>query len=462
MQLMPITDSMFLLMESREHPMHVGGLQLFDLPPGAGPGFVSDLYQELLQHTELRSLFRKRPADPVSSFGQLWWQDDDEVDLEYHVRLTALPSPNKIRQLLELTSRLHSGLLDRHRPLWEFYLIEGVEGNRFAAYTKVHHALVDGVAATRLLSGFLSEDAEATCQPFWAKRPPRRDAPTAVQRVQSTVDNVFSQVKSVAKVVGEMATGTPALAKVTAQAVRGSERFPIPGPKTMLNGPITGARRFAAQSWDMDRVKKAAAEGGASLNDVVLAMCSGALRRYLLDQDALPDQPLIACVPVGLALRGGGDTTGEGGNAVGAVLCNLATHEDDPQRRLAVISNSMRQNKEQLAEHTKVQIQTLAAVIMGTPALLAMVPGAADTLRPVYNLVISNVPGPKRPLYLNGARLRGSYPVSIPTEGQALNITVVSYAGSLEFGLIGCRRRVPHLQRLLGYLEDSLAELEAA
>ncbi|MGH3748172.1 MAG: wax ester/triacylglycerol synthase domain-containing protein, partial [Micromonosporaceae bacterium] len=158
MGLMPITDSMFLLGESREHPLHVGGLQLYQLPEGAGPDYVSEQHRALLAETDLLPLFRRRPGRALSSLGQWTWADDPHLDLEYHIRNSALPTPGRVRELLELTSRMHGTLLDRHRPLWEFHLIEGLQGGRFATYTKVHHSLLDGVAALRLMQQALSED----------------------------------------------------------------------------------------------------------------------------------------------------------------------------------------------------------------------------------------------------------------------------------------------------------------
>lgn len=261
--------------------------------------------------------------------------------------------------------------------------------------------------------------------------------------------------------IRDLAGLAPSVAKLAEGAVRGqSDGVPIPAPRTMFNTSITGGRRFAAQSWDIGRIKQAGAASGATVNDTVLAMCSGALRRYLVEQGELPDKPLVAAVPVGLALRAPSGT-GEGGNAVGAVLCNLATDIEDPRRRLAAIRASMHTAKERMAGQSAVQLQAMSGLLMGGPGLLSVIPGAADVAPQLFNVIISNVPGSRKPLYWNGARMTGTYPVSIAYEGQALNITVTSYAGNLEVGLIGCRRRVPHLQRLLVYLEESLAELEA-
>jgi len=225
----------------------------------------------------------------------------------------------------------------------------------------------------------------------------------------------------------------------------------------MLNVPVGGARRCAAQSWPLDRVKTVKAAAGVSLNDVVLAMCAGALRAYLDDADALPDTPLVAMVPV--SLRNDGDSVG--GNMVGAVLCNLGTHFDDPAQRLQAIHSSMRENKNVMSQLPRAQAMALSMLLL-SPAVVNSVPGFAKVTPPPFNVCISNVPGARDPLYCNGARLDGNYPMSIALNGQALNITLTSSADSLDFGLVGCRRSVPHLQRVLGHLETSLKDLERA
>ncbi|MGH3760443.1 WS/DGAT/MGAT family O-acyltransferase [Actinophytocola sp.] len=456
---MPVTDSMFLLAESREHPMHVGGLQLFELPDGAGPDYVSDFHRELLGLADVRPLFRRRPRGPVGTVGQFAWANDDQLDIEYHVRHSGLPRPGRVRELLELVSRLHGTLLDRHRPMWEFTVIEGLQGNRFATYSKIHHALLDGVSALRLLQSSLSEDpAELGVRPPWSPRvrtnvfdKPRRSADgdpfTAAGRL----------VKDVAGLGG-------AAAKVVNEAVREqSATLAFQAPKSLFNVPITGARRFAAQGWPLERIKAVGGAAGATMNDVMLAMCAGALRRYLLDLGALPDRPLVAAVPMSLRARSGGFAAegSLGGNAIGLILCNLATDEADAAVRLATIHDSMLKGKAVYHGMSRLQITALSAIPL-IPLAIGTVPGLTTLTPPGFNVLISNVPGPRAPLYWNGARMQGVYPLSIPYEGQALNITVTSYADNLEFGLTGCRRTVPHLQRLLALLEESLQDLEKA
>jgi WS/DGAT/MGAT family acyltransferase len=459
---MPVTDSMFLLAESREHPMHVGGLQLFQPPADAGPDHLSDLYHRLLKTDEVRPLFRRRPRGPVSSIGQWAWANDDDLDLEYHVRLSALPRPGRVRELLELTSRLHGSLLDRHRPLWEFHVIEGLADGRFATYNKIHHALLDGVSALRLLDTTLSTDPDARdLRAPWS--PVQRLGPEPARPGRSGANGTrapLRALRSVAGAVGNAASLAPAFAKVANQVRREQVgALPFQAPRSMLNVPITGARRFAAQAYPIDRVTAIRRACGATLNDVVLAMCAGALRQYLLDLGALPDRPLVAAVPV--SLRGAHRGDADGGNAVGMILCTLATDLADPAARLAAIRACMQRGKRIYAGMTPLQVTAVSALALA-PMALSPIPGVVRVGRPPFNLIISNVPGPRRPLYWNGARLQGVYPVSIPYEGLALNITVTTYDGSLDFGLTGCRRSVPSLQRMLGHLDTALADLEKA
>lgn len=442
------TDSVFLLGESREHPMHVGGLQLYQPPEGAGRGYVREFYDQLVAQRDFQPTFLKRPATFWGGIANLGWSLDKDIDIDYHVRRSALASPGRVRELLELTSRLHSTLLDRHRPLWETHIIEGLNDGRFAVYTKFHHALIDGVSALKLMQRALSSDPDDTeVRAPWSLPKPKRK-PSG----QSPLNSLMHTAGSVAA----LAPSTVSLARAALFEQRLT--LPFAAPRTMLNVKIGGARRCAAQSWSLDRIKSVKKAAGVTVNDVVLAMCSGALRYYLLDHGALPDTPLIAMVPVSLRTEEEADV---GGNLVGAILCNLATDTDDPAQRLQTISDSMRSNKQVFSQLPRFQALALSAVNMASLSLAAF-PGWVASTAPPFNLVISNVPGPSQPMYYGGARLDGNYPLSIALDGQALNITLVNNADSMDFGLVGCRRSVPHLQRLLAHLESSLKDLERA
>ncbi|BBY86134.1 WS/DGAT/MGAT family O-acyltransferase [Mycolicibacterium tokaiense] len=446
MQLISPTDAIFLVGESREHPMHVGGLQLYRPPEGAGPEYVRTLHQQMIAHTEFAPMFRKHPSTILGGIANLTWTFDDEMDIDYHLRRSALPQPGRVRDLLEFTSRVHGTLLDRHRPLWETYLVEGLSDGRFAVLTKCHHALIDGVSALKLVERSLSEDpGDTEVGVPWDL--PRRTRPARAER--AWLPDLLSGAGSLAALV----PSTLGLAR--AALLEQQLTLPFAAPKTMFNVNIGGARRVAAQSWPLERIRRVKTAAGVTVNDAILAMCAGALRAYLQEQDALPDAPLIAMVPV--SMRGDDDDTS--GNQVGAILCNLGTDVEDAERRLRVIGDSMRSNKKVFSQLPKMQALALSAVNISALGL-AMVPGFVGTTRPPFNIVISNVPGPRKPLYWNGSRLDGNYPLSIALDGQALNITMANNGDNLDFGLVGCRRSVPHLQRLLGHLEDSLKDLE--
>ncbi|MFV8316557.1 WS/DGAT/MGAT family O-acyltransferase [Mycobacterium sp. 23] len=449
MQLIAPADSMFLVGESREHPMHVGALQLFKPPEGADDDFVTEAYESMLRCTDVQPTFRKHPAffGPVTN---LAWSHQREVELDYHFRRSALPRPGRVRELLELASRLHGSLLDRHRPLWEAHLVEGLNDGRYAVYTKFHHSLMDGVSALRLMQrAFTDNPDDDEVRVPWELKP--RHRPGGGQK-SSPLDALTDTVRSTAA----LAPSTLSLAR--AALLEQQLTLPFRAPKTMFNVRIGGARRIAAQSWPLERIFAVKDAANASFNDVVLAMSAGALRTYLIEQNALPDTPLIAMVPVSLRKDGEAET---GGNSVGTVLCNLNTHIEDAGKRIQGISSSMSEQKEVFNKLPKVQQLALSAFMTGG-LFLGLIPGFIRTAPPPFNIVISNVPGSKEPLYWRGAQMVGNYPLSITLDGQAMNITVTHNAENLDFGLVGARGSVPHLQRMLSHLETSLKDLERA
>jgi diacylglycerol O-acyltransferase / wax synthase len=452
MKLISPTDAMFLIGESREHPMHVAGLQLFEPPEGSGPDFIRELHETIVGNDDFQPTFRKHPGRMLGGIANVAWAFDDDVDIDYHLRRSALPRPGRIRELLALVSRLHGSLLDRHRPLWETHLVEGLEDGRFAIYTKIHHSLLDGISAQRLTIRSMTPDpADREVRVPWALQPKRRS--------KDGTGESRSALQTVTGAVGSLASLAPSTLSVARAAlVEQQLTLPFRAPKTMFNVPIGGARRVAAQSWPLDRIRAIKSAAGVTVNDVVLAMCSGALRAYLIEENALPETPLVAMVPISLRAEGEQDA---GGNMVGTILCNLATDTEDAAKRLEAINTSMRDNKKVFAELPKTQALALSAFLMSGIAL-GLVPGFVSSAPPPFNIVISNVPGAREPMYWKGARLDGNYPLSIALDGQALNITLTNTADNLDFGLVGCRRSVPHLQRLLMHLEDSLADMEKA
>ena len=448
----------FLMAENRRMPMHVGGLQLFRKPEDAGRNYGTDLYHQMRDVEQIAPLFLKHPRRSLRTGGQLVWVEDEQFDIEHHVRHSALPKPGRVRELLDLCSRLHGTRLAPERPLWEAHVIEGLRDGRIAMYTKIHHALVDGVSAMRLLQSVLSTDPDKRDMPApWARRP------RAVQDRPADADEVTTSALRTALGISAEAVGLPgAMVRTLRKSVRNeTSAMSFYAPRTILNQTITGSRRFAAQDWPIERMRAIGRATGTTINDVVLAMCSGAMRTYLSELDALPESTLVSMVPVGLNAKQSQLASADGGNAVGSIMVKLGTDLDDPADRLASVHTSMRDGKEALSSMTPVQILAMSALGQA-PAILTPLLRMQGLVRPPYNLIISNVPGPRTTHYLNGAQLLGTYPLSIPIDGMALNITCTSYDGNMCFGLTGCRRTLPHLQRLLSHLDDELTALEKA
>lgn len=446
------TDQLFLWLEKRQQPMHVGGLQLFSFPEGAPDDYVAQLADELRQKFEVTPPFNQRLSYKL---GQPVWVEDEHLDLEHHFRFEALPTPGRIRELLAFVSAEHSHLMDRERPMWEVHLIEGLKDRHFAIYTKVHHSLVDGVSAMRMATRMLSDNPEDTgLPPIWDL--PRRARPDRDDPGSSLWHSITHLLGMSGKQLGTIPTVAKELLKTINQARKDPAYDSIfHAPRSVLNQKITGSRRFAAQSYCLTRIKSVCEAYGTTINDVVTAMCASALRTYLMNQDALPEKPLIAFVPVSLHR----DDSTEG-NQVGVILANLHTDETNAGQRLLKIHHGMQEAKDRYRHMSPEEIINYTALTLA-PAAFHLLTGMAPKWQ-TFNVVISNVPGPSSPRYWNGAKLEGMYPVSIAMGRMALNMTLTSYNGQVEFGLIGCRRTLPSLQRMLDYLEDGLAELEIA
>jgi diacylglycerol O-acyltransferase len=459
-----LLGSGFLYLESPESPMHVAGLNLFRFPTRVHQRkFMSGVDATYRSSEELRKPFGHRVAHGMlGRFGPLYWEEDPDIDLEYHVRHSALPKPGRYRELFALVSRLHATLLDRSRPLWEVHLIEGLQNREFAVYTKLHHATIDGVAGVRLTEASCSTDPDADTdlsplsvkvhERFKARRRQARDIDLEPRESDLTVlaDFFKAQFDMSAHFLG-------VLRKYAATWLGLGSGLAVPWrhvPHTMLNTEVSASRRFVAQSWSIDRIHDVSAAAGVTINDIVLAMCSGALRRYLEEHDELPEHSLRALVPVSVREKQDYDSS----LAISYIVADMGTRHEDPEDRLETIVESTRAGKEMLGELTPREAG-IYATLMQTPLFVASMMGVADSFPPV-SMVVSNVPGPSEQLYWNGAPLIGTYPLSAVFHGIALNITFISYNGNLDFGIVACRHTVPHVQRLIDYLEDSLVELE--
>ena len=461
------TDSLFLLGESREHPMHVGGLAVFTPPDGADAADIGAMFETAATSDEVAPLFRKQARRSVTTLGQWGWDTATDVDVDYHVHRNALPQPGGMPELMTLVARLHGIALDRTRPLWEMHLIEGLADGRYAVYTKIHHALADGASAMNLLRRSMSEDPTRTGMPApWQPATPVTPTDTAPPEPGSSTPTSLrglpGQVLRGARDASSEVVGlAPALAGTVERALR-AKGGPLStqAPHTIFNVAIGGARHFAARTWPLERIRLLAKHADATVNDIILAMSAGALRGYLHDLGALPTDPLIAMVPVSLRPNTSGtDAESANGNRIGVLMCNLATHLPDPAHRLDTVRTCMREGKHALRAMSPTQVLAMSAV-GAAPLGIEMLLGRRGPQRPPFNLVISNVAGPDTPLYWNGARLDSLYPLSIPVTGQALNITCTSSDDQLVFGLTGCRRTIPDLHHMLDHLDTELDALE--
>jgi WS/DGAT/MGAT family acyltransferase len=450
-------DRSFLATESRDVMMHVGNLMPFT-PPGDASDFHRELREELKRAVTVRSPWNLKLRHPdVIAHPLQGWVEDEDIDLEYHVRRSALPRPGDERELGILVSRLHGTPLDFHRPPWEVHFIEGLEGGRVAIYFKVHHALIDGYTGSKLLTKTLSADPDERDTEMFYLRPPLERPPREGEEKPPTLDALLAEVR---EQLGAAKAAGKALLNVVRRKGEDDRKLvaPLQAPKSILNQKITRSRRFATQQVEVARLRRIAAAAHGTVNDAVLAICGTALRRFLLEQDALPDKPLVCMIPVNVRPK---DDPGGSGNAVGSILASLATDVADPVERIRRIVGSTKSAKEELQGMSKSALLQYGAMVI-SPLMLSLLPGAAGRVRPAFNVVISNVPGPERPLYFRGWRLEATYPLSIPFHGYALNITVQSYAGTLNFGFIGCRDTLPHLQHLAVYAGEAVEELEDA
>jgi len=466
MQQLSGLDASFLAFETANSTGHVGGVSVLDPDTAPKPLTLARLTEVLADRLPLVPVLRRKLLNVPLGLDQPYWIDDADFDIEYHVRELALPAPGSQAQLCEQVARLHARPLDRSRPLWEVYLITGLAGDRAAVYSKIHHSAVDGASGAELLTVLFDlapggRELPAAAPP----RPERRPAPAAMA-VLAAARLAWRPVQTV-RVANELMRVLPSLAPAVSGLVGGllglgrgdGAVIPtVPGraPATPFNKPITPHRRVALRSVSLAQVKTVKNAFGVSVNDVVMAMCAGALRRWLADHDALPAAPLIAMIPVSIR-----DPSARGalGNKVSAMLATLPTHVTDPGQRLEIAHAATKTAKAQQAAIPQGLVDQISdfapPALTARAARVVFATGLLHRLPP-FNLCVSNVPGPNVPVYLCGAKLLAHYPVSVITDGQGLNITLVGYLGELHFGLVSCRELVPDIDTLAGYLGEEL------
>jgi WS/DGAT/MGAT family acyltransferase len=450
-------DAGFLYLEAAGTPMHVGSLMLIELPKKRRYDFhgalLAHLAERLPRAPALRRVLQEAPLD----LGHPMWSEAATLDLRRHVRRRRLPGAGGVASLQRLVGRLHAEPLPRHAPLWQFVVIENVGPGLVALYSKVHHALLDGQGGIALAQALLDI----------APTKPRSATPAAKQKAAQPRRRDLARTATRASVgqFAKLLRALPTSLKFAGDAARrsglvgGLRANLLLAPRTPFNRQVGSARRFAALSLDLQEAKALARGYGVSLNDIVLAICSAALRDALNDAGQLPKRPLVAAMPVSLREAGNQDVN----NQVSMVQCSLASDIADPVERLRAIHASTAQIKQRVAAFKDLipsDFPGLAAPIWAAGLSRLWARGRiAEKLPPLANVAISNVPGPPVPLYLAGARLRHYYPVSIVTHGLALNITVQSYAGQLEFGLTACADAVANPRVLADSIADAMREL---
>ena len=462
-------DASFLYMENDHTVGHVASLMVVDPSTAPAPITAETLREYLGRRMHVVEPLRWRLVDVPFGIDLPYWVEDPDIDLEYHIRGIGLPSPGTDRQLAQMVSGLAVRRLDRNHPLWELYVIEGLQDGNVAIMTKVHHAAVDGKAGVQLTMTMLDPDPDPNAREI--PPPPER---TGEERIPSPAEmlargwlGLLSHPQSAMRVAASFWRDAGAQSRLWAG--RGPERGTLPrlnatrAPRLSFNRSLSARRNWAFGSLPLTTVKQVKARYDCTVNDVVMAICAGALRRWLVDHDELPDGPLLAMVPVSVRTE---DQTADAGNQVSATIAELPTHVADPAERLAAAHAAMSAAKEMHRAVPARLLQDLSR--FAAPAASELVARTLTTLRvadyaPVpFNVCISNVPGPRIPLYYAGAALRAFYPVSMIADGMGLNITVQSYLDSLDFGLVGTPELVPDIWRLMDNFGESLAELAEA
>ena len=448
-------DGGFLLTESHHSPKHVGALMLFQLPKGKGPAWLRALLNDMKQCPP-EFPFNQRLKRPNGLFYEL--ETDRHFDIDYHVRHTVLPRPGGEAQLRDVVARMHANLLDRDRPLWEFHLIEGLSGRRFALYVKIHHALADGITFGRWIDDCTTTSPRArTLRPIWATDPePVAGAGGDLSLTQIAADAVQTLGGGVRTAIGVSA--------ITAKMLQ--RRFfdqdehvalPLSAPRTSLNVTPGAARTLAFTSYPLEDLRAIGKAQGASINDVVMTMCDMALSHYLYEHGDQPRGSLVAYMPVNIRTE---DDAGDG-NLVTLLQVKLASSHRDALTSLAEVRESISTARKVFSGASKAAVQYYSLLV----ALLSQAEEMLNLgrfLPPVNNLVISNVPGSRVKRYLKGAEALAIYPVSTLPPMTALNVTCCSFAGTLYFGLIAGRTAVPDLPLLAAYLDEAFEQLAEA
>jgi len=478
-------DAQFLAVENGRNLGHVSALSIYD--PSTAPGGVltaERMCAVLSERLHLLPPFRWRLVEVPLGLDHPYWIEDPEFDLEYHVRELALPAPGDDRQLADQVARIHARPLDRAHPLWELYVIQGVKDGLVGIFTKIHHAAIDGISGAEILSVLLDPTPRGRELPPHPAVAPPAAAPGQLEMLgRGLIGMPRHQLRALRAVPRTLAHldaipglqdvfGAPALARTTRRLARigrpggdgGMLEVPrAKAPRTVLNGPVSSHRRVAFDTLSLTDVREIKHALGATVNDVVVALCASALRSWFKGRGELPDEPLVAMIPVSVRTA---EQRGTYGNRVSTMAVPIPTNVSDPIGRVTAAHEAMRAAKEHHRAIPATLLQDATQFI--PPAIAARASrvtlrlSARNSGSPIFNVVISNVPGSPLPLYSAGARLLANYPVSAVTDGMGLNFTVLSYEDRLDFAVVADREQVPDAWPLMTALSASLDELKAA
>ncbi|MFT3853769.1 MAG: wax ester/triacylglycerol synthase family O-acyltransferase [Ilumatobacteraceae bacterium] len=474
-------DASFLYMESDTTFGHVSGLLIFDRPyPEFDPYTeIYERYEAMVGHVEP---MRRRLVEVPLSLDHPWWIEDPNFDLSFHIRALNLAKPGYADQLADQVARIHGRPMDRSRPLWEVYVIDGLGEGRWALLTKYHHATIDGASGQIMLEMVTSPEpgGDDIMDPLpWTPEPLPSNNELLRRAFDNMVRNPARSFRVQMRIIRDMANaaGLPVIGNAASRAGKAAKQAnapaapeprvsmpTTPAPPTPWNKAISQHRRFAIRSSSLSNIKRIKEAANGTVNDVVMAICAGGLRSYLLRHDALPDKPLRAMVPVSIRT---GNESDPWTNRVSALVAELPTDEPDPLQRVARCREAMQAAKRQfelVPAEALVDIQQYSSPVLATAAMrLSSRFGLTERISSIpFNLTISNVPGPRQPLYMAGAQLQHQFPVSIVTDGQGLNITVVSYLDRLDFGLIADRELIPDLWDMADDLINEITILKEA
>ena len=462
-------DAQFLALESARQYGHVGGLAVLDPAPApAGRLELEDIQGMIIERLPLLPPFRWRLAEVPFGLDYPYWVDDPDFDLDFHVRELALPAPGSNEQLAEQVARIFARPLDRARPLWELYVIHGLPHGHVAALTKIHHALIDGMSGAEIMGLLLDLEPTGRELPPAPEHQPEAkpgDVEMLGRGLLGLPRYPLRALRSLPRAVPNLEDtpfgtlpGAGTLGRLT-----GRPRQSLRAPKTSFNGRVSPHRRFAFGQLALEDVKAAKNAHGCTVNDVVVSMCAGVVRRWLVEHSELPAEPLVAQIPVSVRTS---EQTGTYGNRIMLMSAPLLTNIEDPVDRLmhthAAMGDMKQRHKALPAELLQDANHFIPPAVFSRAARATFRLATSSPGRPTWNLVISNVPGPQFPLYMAGAELQANYPVSVITDGMGLNITVMSYRGSMDFGIVADRDQMSDVWCLIDWLGDELQALKPA